>query len=151
MSVNWKGKYPVTFYGFAEDNDVVAKNVTKNTNGSQFDVEINGELFGHFEIPSFGTHNILNSLAILTFCRLEGLEKDKVAAQLKTFSGVKRRFSEKYISDMVVIDDYAHHPSEIRATLDASRQNTLKRKSLRFSNRIPSRARLLCLVSSPRR
>jgi UDP-N-acetylmuramate--alanine ligase len=117
-----KGKYPVTFYGFAEDNDVVAKNVTKNTNGSQFDVEINGELFGHFEIPSFGTHNILNSLAIITFCWLEGLDKDKVAAQLKTFSGVKRRFSEKYISDMVVIDDYAHHPSEIRATLDAARQ-----------------------------
>ncbi|CZQ91785.1 mur ligase central [Trichococcus palustris] len=117
-----KGKYPVTFYGFDESNDVVAKNLTKDTTGSSFDVEINGEFYGHFEIPSFGTHNVLNSLAVITFCWLEGLDKEKVAAELKTFSGVKRRFSERSISDMVVIDDYAHHPSEIKATLDAARQ-----------------------------
>lgn len=117
-----KGKYPVTFYGFDESNDVVAKNLTKDTTGSSFDVEIKGEFYGHFEIPSFGTHNVLNSLAVITFCWLEGLDKEKVAAELKTFSGVKRRFSERSISDMVVIDDYAHHPSEIKATLDAARQ-----------------------------
>lgn len=117
-----KGKYPVTFYGFDENSDVVAKNLKKDTTGSSFDVEIDGALYGHFSIPLFGTHNVLNSLAVITFCWLEGLDIARVAAELKTFSGVKRRFSERIISDMVVIDDYAHHPSEIKATLDAARQ-----------------------------
>lgn len=117
-----KREYPITFYGFNEDNDVVAKNVEKNTEGSSFDVYIHGELYGRFHINSYGNHNVLNSLAVIAFTWLEGLDKDKVAEELTTFGGVKRRFTEKKVEDMVIIDDYAHHPSEIRATLDAARQ-----------------------------
>ena len=114
--------YPVMFYGFNSDNDVVVTNVEKTTAGSAFDVTIKGEYYGRFSIPSFGDHNILNSLAVITFCYLEGLDKEAVQAQLTTFTGVKRRFTEKVVEDMVIIDDYAHHPQEIKATLDAAKQ-----------------------------
>lgn len=117
-----KQEYPITFYGFNDENHVVAKNIAKNTLGSSFDVHINGEQYGHFQINSYGDHNVLNSLAVITFCWLEGLDKDKVAEELMTFGGVKRRFTEKKVEDMIIIDDFAHHPSEIRATLDAARQ-----------------------------
>ena len=114
--------YPVLFYGFNEDNDVVVRNVEKTIEGSSFDVTIKGEAYGRFCIPSYGDHNILNSLSVISFCYLEGFDKEAVQAQLSTFKGVKRRFTEKVVEDMVIIDDYAHHPQEIQATLDAAKQ-----------------------------
>lgn len=119
---------PVYLYGMETTNDVVATNIEKNTEGSSFDVTIRGAFYGHFRIPTFGNHNILNSLAVITFTYLEGLPKEKVQAQLDTFGGVKRRFSEKTVGDMVLIDDYAHHPQEIKATLDAARQKYPKKE-----------------------
>lgn len=113
---------PVTYYGIHEDNDVIAKNITRDTKGSHFDAYIHGQFFGHFDIPTFGTHNILNALAIIAFYSLNELDPEQLSKHLATFSGVKRRFSEKKVGDITIIDDYAHHPSEIRATLDAARQ-----------------------------
>ena len=113
---------PVTYYGVGEHNDVIAKNIRKEKAGSYFDAYIHGELYGHFYIPTYGDHNILNALAIIAFYYLNQLDPNELAQQFRTFSGVKRRFSEKVINGVTVIDDYAHHPSEIRATLDAARQ-----------------------------
>lgn len=113
---------PMTYYGLGEHNDVVAKNIDKDTEGSHFDVYIHGKHFGRFDIPTYGTHNILNALAIITFYYLNHFDAEQLAANLRTFTGVKRRFTEKRINDVTIIDDYAHHPSEIRATLDAARQ-----------------------------
>lgn len=112
----------VWFYGEDETNDIVVKNIERTTSGSAFDVEIRGIFYGHFNIPTCGEHNIMNALAVIGFCYLEKFEATVVAGQLKTFSGVKRRFTEKKIGDMILIDDYAHHPQEIRATIDAARQ-----------------------------
>ena len=113
---------PVTYYGVGEHNDVIAKNIRKEKAGSYFDAYIHGELYGHFYIPTYGDHNILNALAIIAFYYLNQLDPNELAQQFRTFSGVKRRFSEKVINGVTIIDDYAHHPSEIRATLDAARQ-----------------------------
>lgn len=113
---------PIVYYGFSGNNDFQAKNIVRTTHGSQFDVYVRGDLYGHFEIPSFGKHNVQNALAVIAFCHYEGLDREKVAQQLQTFGGVKRRFTEKEVMDTVIIDDYAHHPAEIRATLDAARQ-----------------------------
>lgn len=73
-------------------------------------------------MPAYGQHNILNSLGVIATAYFENLDMEKVAEEMKTFPGVKRRFSEKQVADMVIVDDYAHHPSEIRATIDAARQ-----------------------------
>ncbi|ALV23014.1 MAG: UDP-N-acetylmuramate--L-alanine ligase [Carnobacterium sp.] len=113
---------PVVYYGFGDHNDFQAKNLSRSITGSSFDVYIRNEFYGHFVIPTYGKHNILNALAVIAICHYENIDKDKVAANLRTFAGVKRRFSEKLMADMVIIDDYAHHPSEIRATIDAARQ-----------------------------
>lgn len=113
---------PIIYYGFSENNDFQAKNIVRSTKGSQFDVYVRGDLYGHFEIPAYGKHNIQNALAVIAFCHYEGLSQEKVMNQLKTFTGVKRRFTEKDVMGTVIIDDYAHHPAEIRATLDAARQ-----------------------------
>lgn len=113
---------PILYYGFEDHNDFQAKNMTRSTTGSTFDVYVRDEFYGHFEIPTFGKHNILNALSVIAICQYENIDKEGVIENLKTFKGVKRRFSEKQMLDMVIIDDYAHHPSEIRATIDAARQ-----------------------------
>ena len=113
---------PILYYGFEDHNDFQAKNMTRSTTGSTFDVYVRDEFYGHFEIPTFGKHNILNALSVIAICQYENIDKEGVMENLKTFKGVKRRFSKKQMLDMVIIDDYAHHPSEIRATIDAARQ-----------------------------
>ncbi|WP_084030255.1 UDP-N-acetylmuramate--L-alanine ligase [Atopobacter phocae] len=113
---------PVYHYGFNETNHFQIKNVEKMTTGSAFDLYVDGALYDRFTIPTFGTHNILNATAVIAITYLEGVDKQAVKEQLLTFKGVKRRFSEKRVNDMIIIDDYAHHPQEIRATLDAAHQ-----------------------------
>ena len=81
-----------------------------------------GQIIGEFHVPAYGRHNILNATAVIANLYVAGFDMALVAEHLKTFSGVKRRFTEKIISDTVIIDDFAHHPTEIIATLDAARQ-----------------------------
>lgn len=118
-SLNLKDKL---YYGFNEDNNVVCKNLNLKENGSEFDVYINGEYYNHFDLPLLGTHMVLNSLAVITVCYLEGLDKDVVNEEIHTFKGAKRRFVETKIGDVVTVDDYAHHPTEVAATIKAARQ-----------------------------
>lgn len=117
-----KSKVPVTYYGLQDGNDVQAKNISKNTEGSTFDVYIEGDFYREFFIPAYGNHNIQNALSVIAFGYHEDLDKNQIAENLASFEGVKRRFSQKEISDTVLIDDYAHHPAEIKATIDAARQ-----------------------------
>lgn len=115
-------KNDVTYYGFDDCNDVVCKNVTLDENGSKFDVYIKAELYGHFDIPLFGNHMILNALACITVCNMEGVDTEKIHSLLHTFKNAKRRFKEKKFGSVVTIDDYAHHPTEIRVTIESARQ-----------------------------
>lgn len=113
---------PIVYYGFDEYNDFQAKNLERSTEGSTFDVFVRGDFYGKFFIPSYGKHNIQNALGVIAFSHYEGLDQDKVQERLQSFKGVKRRFTEKNVMDTVIIDDYAHHPAEIKATLDAAHQ-----------------------------
>ncbi|PKE18808.1 UDP-N-acetylmuramate--L-alanine ligase [Macrococcoides caseolyticum] len=110
---------PIYYYGFKEDNKVVAKNMKTTPQGTQFEVYIDGELFDTFITPMYGDHQVLNALAVITICHLEGLDNAAVKRALSTFGGVKRRFSEKIQDEQILIDDYAHHPTEIKATLQS--------------------------------
>ncbi|HEY4551581.1 MAG TPA: UDP-N-acetylmuramate--L-alanine ligase [Bacillaceae bacterium] len=113
---------PVVFYGFGEANDFQARNLKKSTSGTAFDVYVRNNFYATFEIPTFGDHNVLNALAVIAICHYEGISEDILQAQLKTFEGVKRRFTEKRMGDQILVDDYAHHPVEIKATINAARQ-----------------------------
>ncbi|HIX02440.1 MAG TPA: UDP-N-acetylmuramate--L-alanine ligase [Candidatus Ligilactobacillus excrementigallinarum] len=113
---------PVYYYGIKDDDDFVAKNIKRTTTGSSFDVYFHDEFLGNYETHLFGEHNVLNTLAVIAVSYFEKIDLEQIKKQLLTFKGVKRRFTEKKIADMVIIDDYAHHPHEIRATIDAARQ-----------------------------
>jgi UDP-N-acetylmuramate--alanine ligase len=123
-----QAKVPVLFYGFNEENDFQARNIVKTTEGTTFDVFVRNTFFESFSIPAFGNHNILNSLAVIALCHYENLDPQIVKNQLLTFKGVKRRFTEKQVRNQVIIDDYAHHPTEIRATVEAARQKYPERE-----------------------
>ena len=113
---------PVYYYGVEEADDFQARNIKRTTDGSAFDVYFRGEKIGHFVSPAYGQHNINNALSVIALCYLEGLPMAEVAREMLTFKGVKRRFSEKVMADMTIVDDYAHHPAEIIATIDGARQ-----------------------------
>ncbi|ANB62110.1 UDP-N-acetylmuramate--L-alanine ligase [Anoxybacteroides amylolyticum] len=117
-----QAKVPVLFYGFGEDNDFQARNVVKTKEGTSFDVFVRNTFFASFDIPRFGDHNVLNALAVIALCHYEEIDVHIIQERLKTFQGVKRRFSEKQLGGQILIDDYAHHPREIVATLEAARQ-----------------------------
>ncbi|HEL0016206.1 UDP-N-acetylmuramate--L-alanine ligase [Streptococcus equi] len=113
---------PIYYYGFGDTDDFVAFDITRTTNGSDFKVRHHDKLIGQFHLPAYGRHNILNATAVIANLFIAGFDMKLVAEHLKSFSGVKRRFTEKVINDTIIIDDFAHHPTEIIATLDAARQ-----------------------------
>lgn len=116
-----QAKVPIIYYGFDESNDFQAKNVRVTENGTIFDIYVRNNFYDTFEIPLFGDHHILNSLGVIALCDYENISKEKIK-HLRTFNGVKRRFSDKTIGNQVLIDDYAHHPIEIEATIDSARK-----------------------------
>ena len=113
---------PVVYYGFDESNDFAAKNIIKNAEGSTFDVFVRNEFYYTFTVPQVGDHAILNALGVIALCHYEGVPAATIQERLSTFHGVKRRFSIIENNDRVIIDDYAHHPTEIKATLQSAKQ-----------------------------
>ena len=118
--INYKTK--VLFYGFKENNDVVIKNMKLLETGSVFDLYINNELFGHFDIPLYGKHMVSNAASAITIAKELGLTMEQIHSLLESFQNAKRRFAETKINNCVIIDDYAHHPTEIKVTLEAVKQ-----------------------------
>lgn len=112
----------IYYYGFNDNNDLIAKNKTINSNYTCFDVYYENEFYHHFEIPLFGNHMINDSLAAIMIGILYGVSKDIISDILKKFHPAKRRFTEYKVLDNVLVDDYAHHPTEIRVTYDSVHQ-----------------------------
>lgn len=113
-----KLKVDAVYYGLEENNDIRATNIEYREDGISFDV--NG--YGHFDLPIYGKHQLLDALAVITICYLERLDYKEVLNNLKEFTGAKRRFTETIVGSNIIIDDYAHHPNEISATIDAIKQ-----------------------------
>ena len=109
---------PIKFYGLEENNDVRATNVVYKSDGVSFDIAG----YGHFDLPLYGKHQLLDCLAVITVCMEENVPYEEVLKNLKDFTGAKRRFTEKKVGNNIIIDDYAHHPNEVKATIEAIRQ-----------------------------
>ncbi|WP_042345268.1 UDP-N-acetylmuramate--L-alanine ligase [Bacillus massiliigorillae] len=117
-----QARVPVIFYGFNEENDFQARNISTSHKGTTFEVYVRNNYFETFTIPMYGNHSVLNALAVIALCQYENIDTEIVQSQLATFNGVKRRFSETEIGTQILVDDYAHHPTEIKATIDAAKQ-----------------------------
>ena len=113
---------PVVYYGFGQENDFAARNIVKTTEGTEFEVYVRNEFYSKFFIPLFGDHTVLNALAVISLCHYEEIPATLIQERLLTYGGVKRRFTETKIGDVILVDDYAHHPTEISATLQSARQ-----------------------------
>ena len=126
-------------YGI-DSGDLRAENVELLPLGSRFTVE---DVEIELAVP--GRHNVLNALAALAACRAAGVEPAAAAPGLARFTGAGRRFEDHGLtgSGARVFDDYAHHPTEVRATLTAARTQEPRRLVACFQPHLFSRTRLL--------
>jgi len=123
-----KVKKDIVFYGFNSDNDVRAVNLLFDEYGTKFDVIIDNSMYGHFELPLFGEHQVLDALAVITLSYYENISSEIVNNNLSKFSGAKRRFHITEVGNNIIIDDYAHHPNEVRSTINSVRQKYKDKK-----------------------
>ena len=108
-------------FGLDGDFDFTAKNITNELACDSFDVYHGEECIGHVDLKIPGRHNIFNALAAVAAACALGLPIDHACASISSFRGVDRRFERKgSFNGVTLIDDYAHHPDEIRATLTAA-------------------------------
>jgi len=115
-------KRRVVSYGFSPQCDVRAVGVNYRERSAHFTVTQSGEELGELVVGVPGEHNVKNALAAVTVGLQLGVPFDSIARALAGFSGVYRRFEVKgEHGGVLVIDDYAHHPTEVRATLEAIR------------------------------
>ncbi|MBC8421377.1 MAG: UDP-N-acetylmuramate--L-alanine ligase [Actinobacteria bacterium] len=121
------GKKNIITCGLDKGNDIIASNIKYSNLGSCYDLGIGQRIFKvHLNVP--GLHNTKNSLAALCVCYAIGLDPAKAVEILKYFTGVKRRFEKRgEKKGAIVFDDYAHHPSEVRATLEAASEEKMQR------------------------
>jgi UDP-N-acetylmuramate--alanine ligase len=113
---------PVVTYGVAADADLRAENIVIDGLSTRFDVIRKGVALGPVTIPSPGHHLALNSLAAIGVAMELGIPFEAATRALAAFSGISRRFEIKgEAAGRLVLDDYGHHPAEIRATLAAAR------------------------------
>lgn len=134
ISEETKGK--VLSYGFNEENDItigivetkIQEEIAEKLDIKQkkyqtFKVFHGKQELGKFETPLLGRHNVLNSAAVITACYILNLNLEKVGEAIRNFKGTSRRF--EYIGEYkgaILIDDYGHHPEEIKPTLRAARE-----------------------------
>ena len=119
---------PIFYYGLDEDNDIRAINVNYKEDGTSFDVEVEGNYYGFFDLPIYGKHMLLDALAVIAICYYERIDAKEVNKIFKTFKGAKRRFTETVVGENIIIDDYAHHPNEMKSTLKAISQKYPNKK-----------------------
>jgi UDP-N-acetylmuramate--alanine ligase len=116
-------KRRVVRYGFATDADLTAVDITGSERGMEFTVVYRGADMGRFHLPMLGRHLVQNALAAIAVGFEFGIAVDVMRAALSAFGGVKRRLEVIGAHDgVVVMNDYGHHPTEIKATLRAVRE-----------------------------
>ena len=116
------------YYGFDDKNDLVIKNRLVKDNKTCFDVYYQDKMFDHYEVEMFGDHLILDCAGAILMSIMYEVPKNIIKNTLEHFIPPKRRFSETIIDNNVIIDDYAHHPTEIRVTYDSAHQKYPNKK-----------------------
>jgi UDP-N-acetylmuramate--alanine ligase len=106
-------------FGLNNDNDYYAENISNNERYSYYDLYIKKRFIGKIKIPMFGIHSVYNSLCAIATTNQILDDVAKVKTYLAQYKSGKRRFEEHFINKQIIISDYAHHPKEISATIEA--------------------------------
>jgi len=128
-------------YGITPHADIRAVDITHNEFSSSYTVNHNGEDLGKITLNVPGVYNVKNSLVAVTIAKELGIEFSVIKKALEKFSGVYRRFEIKYDKEILVVDDYAHHPTETTASLEGVRAGWKRRLVVVFQPHLYSRTR----------
>ena len=113
---------PVVTYGFSRENDWIASEPAFDGEYMRFSVRHSGALFGTFSLSAAGRHNVLNALAAIIVAAARGIPVEAIEKALASFRSVRRRLDVKgEHHGILVVDDFAHHPTAVRATILAAR------------------------------
>jgi len=124
LEVRRRIKRPILWYGKnlnqEVDLDYFAKDINYSASGTEFDLFFKGDLVCHIQTNLLGLHNVSNALAAIAISHEAGLTWEIIQHGLKAFKGVGRRLEKLWESgEFIVIDDYGHHPTEVKATISA--------------------------------
>ena len=112
----------VETYGFSDGNDWIASDLVIENEMVRFRLSYHGQPFGEFQLAATGRHNVLNAVAATVIAQGRGIAPQAIAKALKTFRSVKRRMDVKGEFDgILLVDDFAHHPTAVTATIAAAR------------------------------
>ncbi|MDB6081798.1 MAG: Bifunctional enzyme MurC/Ddl, partial [Chlamydiia bacterium] len=116
-------------YGFSKDVKLHISRFRQKNTHITFDIDFEGHHYADIEVTLTGKHNALNSAAIFGLCISLGVQEEEIRKAFLSFSGVKRRMEKKGdIDSLLIFDDYAHHPTEIKATLKGLREAIHERR-----------------------
>ncbi|MEO7922649.1 MAG: UDP-N-acetylmuramate--L-alanine ligase [Chitinophagaceae bacterium] len=138
-----KADQPITYSVQNESADVYAANIRMMNGSYEFDVNLKDKLIGNVRLNMGGMHNIENAIAAIAVASSLGIEEDKIKAAVENFRGVKRRFEYVIKTERIVfIDDYAHHPEELRALINGAKSLFRQKKcTVIFQPHLYSRTR----------
>src|SRR5437588_11361210 len=131
-------------YGFSENAHYRGMDIDLRDFASVFSVYFRGKQLGEAVLNVPGRHNVQNAIGVIALANELGVPFEKIAASLRKFEHARRRFEIKYASErFLLVDDYAHHPTEIRATLNAAKATGRKRVLAIFQPHRYSRTKAL--------
>ncbi|MGL5427521.1 MAG: glutamate ligase domain-containing protein, partial [Cetobacterium sp.] len=110
-----------TYSIYKKESDIIATDIRVENFKTKFKVSIEGDEFGEFELSIPGNHNIQNALPVIYLAKKYGISKERIAQKLLNFKGAKRRYDILHSDKIRIIDDYAHHPTEIKATIQGAK------------------------------
>ena len=128
-------------YGLTPQADIRAVDIVHNAFSSSYTVKYRGEELGRINLKIPGVHYVKNSLVAVSIAKELGIKFEIIKKALESFAGVYRRFEVKYNKEVLVIDDYAHHPTETSATLSGIRAGWDRRLIAVFQPHLYSRTR----------
>lgn len=118
----------ILYYGYNPNNDIVITNLDLSEENSRFDITYQGISLGNFTIPLYGKHMVANAAAAIAMCYYIGISLKQIKTLLANFQNAKRRFACEKVGEAIIVDDYAHHPTEIKTTLEAVKQRYPNRR-----------------------
>lgn len=128
-------------YGLTLHADIRAVDITHKERSTEYTLFYKGKELGKIKLNIPGLHNVRNSLVAVTIAHEMGVDFEIIKKALESFTGVYRRFEKKYDNDIMVIDDYGHHPTEINVTLDGIRRGWNRRLVAVFQPHLYSRTK----------
>ncbi len=109
-------------FGLTENNDYYPRDLQVRGDHTSFDLYRKGSFLSHYDVPLVGDHVIIDVLGVIAFGDWMGFDHEQIRESLKTYVGPKRRYVIERYEDTVFVDDYAHHPTEVKVTIQASRK-----------------------------